>query len=106
MKSLICSILVICAVSCNKEDLKTAGNISTDKLYGKWKWVQSTGGFAGRTITPQSEGYRSSVEFKRNNTAAFYRNDSLTNQSAFTLNKDKTIFSEDPAYIIKYQNSG
>lgn len=102
MKKLTVLLLMFCAVSACKTEKILSGRDNA-ALYGKWKWVQSTGGFAGKTITPQSAGYQSSVEFKKDNTVLVYRNDSLTNKAKFTLTKTKTIFSTDSAYVIHYE---
>ena len=43
------------AFSCSKEEVvATQANSS---LAGEWRWVSSTGGIAGKTYTPASEGY-------------------------------------------------
>lgn len=36
-----------------------------DELFGVWEWVQSHGGIAGVTLTPQSEGYTLQLRFTR-----------------------------------------
>jgi hypothetical protein len=34
-----------------------------DRLEGRWEWREATGGIAGRTITPASEGYTMELRF-------------------------------------------
>lgn len=36
-----------------------------DELFGVWEWVQSHGGIAGVTLTPQSEGYTFQLRITR-----------------------------------------
>jgi hypothetical protein len=90
-------------LSCKTAAIQSDRDDQYKALQGKWQWIKSTGGFAGKTITPQSAGYRSSIEFKKDNSVLVYRNDSLTNQAKFTLVKTKTIFSADSAYVLKYE---
>ncbi|RYD92242.1 MAG: hypothetical protein EOP54_21160 [Sphingobacteriales bacterium] len=104
MKSLLIALLIVGAASCKKENVNNSKTpADPEKMYGKWTWVSSMGGFAGKTTTPQSAGYQAGIEFKRDKTVSFYRNDTLTNTAEFNLAKGKSIFSADSAYIIKYK---
>jgi hypothetical protein len=35
----------------------------TDRLVGDWSWVDASGGLAGVTLTPESEGYDQTLRF-------------------------------------------
>ena len=51
-----------------------------DPLDGSWEWIDASGGIAGTTRTPATEGYTMSVDHRANGgTARFlvFRNDSL-----------------------------
>ena len=67
--------------SCKKESLT-----DYDKIQDEWLWVKSQGGFAGWTITPESEGYSKSLVID-NTSYIEYKNDSIiTNlQYIFTI---------------------
>lgn len=95
--------MLICAISCKKGNIKTnSGGVDPEKIYGKWNWVNSTGGFAGTTITPKLAGYSEWVEYKRDKSVYYYRNDTLKNQAKYAVAKGYSIFYEKPACIIKY----
>lgn len=81
--SLLFVVVIYCSVgSCNKEALP--GSIS---IIGKWRWVKTTGGFAGRTTTPQSTGYTQRYLFNADSTFKNFKNDSLSSQGKFSLVK-------------------
>ena len=65
-------------------------------ILGNWDWIQSTGGFTGHTITPQTEGYTKSLRIT-NVTFSEYQGDSLIFESRYVYLKD-TLFGE-PEYI-------
>ena len=107
MKSLVYLLMIFCAASCKKENVKVKNpDVDLSKIYGKWNWVNSTGGIAGLTITPKTAGYNMSVEYRINKSVYFFRNDTLQNQAKFAIVKGNSIFSVDPAYIIKYDPDG
>ena len=57
-------ILSLIASSCGD----STHNTVKDKIVGRWHWVQSTGGWTGETITPDSLGIYRTVEFKEDGT--------------------------------------
>ena len=73
------------------------------KIEGKWKWVKSTGGFAGQTLTPRSEGYEKHIDINGSDYAE-YRDDSLLYKVPYKLEfrRDST-FQYDTIMVI---NSG
>lgn len=50
-------------------------------LEGSWVWVESSGGIAGWTLTPESEGYEARLEIDDDGTVLAFRNDSLITTS-------------------------
>ena len=50
-------------------------------LEGRWVWVESSGGIAGWTLTPESEGYDVRLEVDAEGTVRAFRNDSLITTS-------------------------
>jgi hypothetical protein len=55
------------------------------KLTDIWEWVQSQGGFVGRTITPETEGYTRTLYFNRDWSFIEERNDTTFLESTFRL---------------------
>lgn len=77
-KILVLLSLIFLIVSCKKE------NENKNVLVGKWDWVSSVGGLAGETLTPSSTGIKMIYQFS-NTTLIIYVNDSLANQSNYTI---------------------
>lgn len=99
MKYIVPFILItlFCA-SCEK-DKSLPGN-----LRGKWNWFSLTGGYAGETYTPESTGYKETVEFTKDSHYRLYRNDSLIIDCHFNIKKTHSIISTEPAMIIFYND--
>jgi hypothetical protein len=53
----------------------------SEGLEGSWVWVESTGGIAGWTLNPESEGYAVHLEVDADGTVRAFRNDSLITTS-------------------------
>ncbi|MBN9350225.1 MAG: hypothetical protein J0H55_06040 [Chitinophagaceae bacterium] len=77
-KILVLLSLIFLIVSCKKE------NENKNVLVGKWDWVSSVRGLAGETLTPSSTGIKMIYQFS-NTTLIIYVNDSLANQSNYTI---------------------
>jgi hypothetical protein len=54
-----------------------------ERLEGRWAWTSASGGIAGRTITPATEGYTMEVRFLASGQAQLYRNGALTRTTTF-----------------------
>ena len=93
------------AMTCRK-DIPVPKNKGFEKLFGSWNWVQSSGGFAGQTITPATDGYSQTVEFKKNGIYIRYKNGKRTDKMQFTLTEGSSIYTIGLAYLIKYKNTG
>ena len=77
-------IALLLLLSCDNDD-------STQKsLNGKWNWVTSTGGIAGRTTTPASENKTIVLEF-HNSTLKKYENGSLISENTFSVETRESI---------------
>ena len=59
--------------------------LSPERLEGRWAWTSATGGIAGWTITPASEGYTMEVRFLAGGQVQLYRNGALTRSTGFTV---------------------
>lgn len=62
-----------------------------EALSGTWEWVGSSGGIAGRSVTPASEGYTVRFSFSGNQLSIF-RNDSLRATAQFTVRDDEVTY--------------
>jgi hypothetical protein len=71
---------------------RSAGTDPADELLsGEYDWIGSSGGIAGLTITPQTEGYTVRFRFSGNQVTVF-RNDSLKATSLFTVRGDEITY--------------
>ena len=85
---LLLLLMLLAIVSCkNDEENKIEG---TD-LYGKWNWLSSISGLYGTILTPQSEGYSLSIEFKSTRKIEFRKNDTITSEKLFSIAHDVSI---------------
>jgi hypothetical protein len=80
-------VLILTLITCKEDEAVIEG---TD-LYGKWNWVSSTGGAFGKTLTPASEGYTESMEFKATRIVEFRRNNIVSSEKAFSISHDSKI---------------
>jgi hypothetical protein len=81
---LLLFVIILTAINCSKDEEVTEGS----DLYGKWNWVSSISGLHGNTITPQTEGYTSSMEFKATRKIVFLKNDTVTGEKHFSISHD------------------
>src|SRR5687767_14440924 len=58
--------------------------VQTDRLEGRWEWRSASGGIAGWTITPATEGYTMELRFA-NGEARLYRDGTLRGATGFRL---------------------
>jgi hypothetical protein len=98
MRSAILLIFIIFlgCVSCNTENK----NEELPQLYGKWIWIQSSGGIDGRTITPNENEPAKYLQFVKQDIIESYIGDSLISSGTFSLKKDLSIYSSDSLYFI------
>ena len=59
--------------------------VEIGRLEGSWEWRSATGGIAGRTITPATEGYSMELRFLAGRKAELYRDGILRNATDFHL---------------------
>jgi hypothetical protein len=91
-------------MSCKKENAPPDNEPTVDisKIYGKWDWIGSSGGFAGSAYTPKSEHQTRMLNITSDNNIYSYTNGSLVTQKQFTVGKSKSYLTGDTAYIIHY----
>ena len=73
-----------------------------ERLFGKWKWIESSGGFAGQILSPSTEHYEKYIEYLRKGIHKVYKNDKKESQMKFKFKEGKSIFSHKPGYLIEY----
>jgi hypothetical protein len=78
-------VMIITVITCKKEEENKIEGID---LYGKWNWVSSISGLHGNTITPQTEGYTMSMEYKSTRKVEFRKNDTVTSEKSFSISHD------------------
>jgi hypothetical protein len=69
-------------------------------LYGKWIWIQSSGGIDGRTITPNENEPAKFLQFVKPDIIESYIGNRLISSRSFELKKDLSIYSSDSLYFI------
>ena len=79
--------MMLSVITCKKDETVIEG---TD-LYGKWNWVSSTGGAFDKTLTPATEGYTQTMEFKATRLVEFRQNNATTSEKAFSIAHDTKI---------------
>ena len=78
-------------------------NIENDlSIYGSWKWVKTQGAWTGSIHTPELSGYSAKVLFQENDTAKFYRNDTLLKQLPFTLSTSHKLSRRKEVFVIHW----
>jgi hypothetical protein len=79
-------------------------NPELEKLFGTWEWIQSSGGFAGKTTTPVTTKIVKRIEFSKNGTYKSYENNILKDRRYFSISAGESIFSKKQAYILQYSD--
>jgi hypothetical protein len=77
----IAVILVSIIIGCTENSVES----QPQGLTGSWEWVQSSGGFAGWTLSPDSVGFNLYYEFRSDSTVSQWQNDSLIFESKFSV---------------------
>ena len=72
------------------------------KIFGKWEWVESSGGFAGKIITPEQTGHASSIEFSSRGVYQYFKDNALTDRKHFSITEGKSIYTGGTAFIVSY----
>ncbi|MCK9212262.1 MAG: hypothetical protein M0P61_15585 [Ignavibacteriaceae bacterium] len=84
----LCFIISVFTISCEHS---ASTQIDSEQLHGSWQWVKTEGGFTGTggpNNTPEAAGYTAKAIFKPEGIAQFFRNDTLINQSKYSIIKD------------------
>lgn len=96
MKNALLFFVFIILASCGSEDFNASKRKS---LEGKWNWVQSSGGFAGTTNTPESSNQVIYLEFSGNSFKK-YINGKISADYTFVIKTQKSIFGDEKPMIV------
>ena len=96
-KTILLSLLAVLIFSCGKIDTP---NAEAEKIFGKWRFVSSSGGFAGTGNTSYSSN--DVYEYKENGTFSHYQGNQLIDQSSFSLQLGPSIFSQTDQLLIHF----
>jgi hypothetical protein len=96
-KTILLSLLAVLIFSCGKINTP---NAEAEKLFGKWRFVQCYGGFAGTGNTSYSSN--DVYEYKENGTFSHYEGNQLIDQSSFSLQLGPSIFSQTDQLLIHF----
>jgi hypothetical protein len=98
--SILILLLTLCSIACT-EKLSDKFNKNKD-LIGRWQWKESCGGIAGMCYTPQLTDQKIIIEFTDDFLYREYYGDSLVNESSYSLNRDRSIYTGETTDMIEY----
>ncbi len=101
--SFLLIITSLLAFSCTKEEVSSA-NESTSSLVGEWRWISSTGGIAGKTITPSSAGYERKLVLTADLKFSRYKDNTLESSGTYQLTQGKSIYKVEQVDFIKFSD--
>jgi hypothetical protein len=91
---------LLLAQTCNKEI--PLPNSELKKIFGKWEWVETSGGFTGKITTPAKASYTEEIEFMKDGSFLRFKNGNMTDKNKFTISEGKSIFKSESTYIISF----
>ena len=96
-KTILLSLLAVLLFGCGKINTP---NAEAEKIFGKWRFVSSSGGFAGTGNTSYSSN--DVYEYKENGTFSHFEGNQLIDQSSFSLQLGPSITSQTDQLLIHY----
>ncbi len=88
--------------SCTKEEV--VATKASSSLAGEWRWVSSTGGIAGKTYTPTSEGYERKLVLTSDFKFSRYKDAVLEKSGTYEITKAKSIYKTELVDFIKFSD--
>lgn len=70
------------------------------ELLGKWSWVRSSGGFAGKVFSPETTSETRSLVVTKSK-LCWFTNGELSNESLYTISTAKSIFNHREVEVLK-----
>ncbi len=101
--SFLLIITSLFAFSCTKEEVSSASE-SKSSLVGEWRWISSTGGIAGKTITPSSAGYERKLVLTSDLKFSRYKDNTLESSGTYQLTQGKSIYKVEQVDFIKFSD--
>ena len=103
MKQILVGILIafVFLSSTCKKDIEIP-DPELKKIFGKWEWIQSCGGFAGGCISPATQGYTISIEFSSNGIYKKYKNNNLVDREAFSFSQGTCIHNHQQVWFVSF----
>lgn len=77
-------------------------NQNIKRLFGKWRWLESSGGIGGVTINPVTESYSLTIEFTEKGIFKSFKNGKETDKCKFELSEGPSIMGIQTDAIINY----
>jgi len=93
-------LLVTLFVSC-KTHLLTPDN-DEKQLMGKWRWIETSGGFGGQISNPETEKITMSIEFLPKGIIREYKNKEFISRINYVLENGKSIYFPEEVKLINY----
>ena len=72
------------------------------KIFGKWEWVQTSGGFAGKIITPAKAGYTEEIEFTKDGLFNKFKSGAIVDRKKYSVTEGKSVLKHETAYLVSY----
>lgn len=66
-------LVLLTPAACSSDPTAPEKDELPQALFGTWSWIRSTGGIAGTTRTPESEGYTQTLTFTAPNQIELFR---------------------------------
>jgi hypothetical protein len=100
-KTILLSLLAVLIFSCGKINTP---NAESEKIFGTWRFVYSSGGFSGAGNS--SYDATDTYEYEENGTFSHYKGSQLLDQSSFSLQLGPSIMSQTDQLLIQYGTVG
>jgi len=94
--------ITIFLLGCSNDDNGNTPD-TAQQLIGNWVWVQSTGGIAGVTNTPESTGNNRRIEITSTLVSNFL-NGELQSESAYAITTEESMILEGTYEMLVYEN--
>lgn len=72
-------------------------------LTGSWQWISSSGGFAGKTMTPLSANEQRSILISKSKICWFV-NGNLTSETSYSFGTAKSIYTHEQVDVLRFEN--
>ena len=100
--SFLLVFIALFILSCTKEEV--VATEASSSLAGEWRWVSSTGGIAGKTITPSSAGYERKLVLTSDFKFSRYKDNVLESSGTYQISQGKSIYKAEQVDFIKFSD--